>query len=63
MSDEKIEIEIEKLRLISEYYEFPFAVFFLPLGELRKLKGRTRMKDLQKEFEKLDKIREILEES
>ena len=57
----KVEIELEKLRLIAEYYEFPLAVFFMPLEELKKLKGRTRMKEVQKKLEKLEKIREILE--
>jgi type VI protein secretion system component VasA len=62
MSDKKIEIEIEKLRLIAEYFEFPFAVFFMPLEGLKKLEGRTRMKNIQKELKKLEKIRAILEE-
>lgn len=61
---EKVEIEFEKLLLISEYYEFPVAVFFMPIEELRKIRkeGRTRMKDIQKKLEKLEKIREIVDE-
>lgn len=62
----KIEIELEKLRLIAEYYEFPLAVFFMPIEELRKIvekEKRTRNKDCFKAFEKLEKIREILEDS
>ena len=58
----KVSIEIEKLKLIAEYYEFPLAVFFMPVEELRKLRGKTRSKFIQKELEKLEKIRAILEE-
>ncbi len=41
------------------------TVFFMPVEELRKMvekEKRTRNKDCFKAFEKLEKIREILEE-
>lgn len=58
----KVYIEIEKLKLIAEYYEFPLTVFFTPVEELRKLEGKTRSEFIQKELEKLEKIKAILEE-
>lgn len=57
----KVDIEFEKLRLIAEYFEFPVAVFFMPMGELRKLEGRKLSDDIRKKLEKLEKIRVILE--
>jgi len=61
---QKIEISLEKLKLISEYYEFPLAVFFMSEKELRKMKKKykTRVKHIQKELDKLKKIRQILED-
>ena len=60
----KIEISLEKLKLISEYYGFPLAVFFMSEKELKEMKKKhkTRTKHIQKELDKLEKIREILED-
>ena len=60
---DKIEIELEKLKLIADYYELPLAVFFMSIDELKELKAKegTRMKAIRKELEKLEKIREIIE--
>ena len=59
---DKIEIELEKLKLIAEYYEFPLATFFMSVDELKKLKneGGSRTKFIREELEKLEKIRDIL---
>lgn len=53
-----VKIKIEKLREIADYYNFPLAVFFSPIGTL---KG-TRQEKYAKAYEKLNKIKEILEE-
>ena len=59
---DKIELELEKLKLIAEYYDFPLAAFFMSIDELKELKAKegTRMKAIRKELEKLEKIREII---
>ena len=64
MKKETIEIELEKLKLIAEYYEFPLATFFMSVDELKELKNkeRSRKEAIKKELEKLEKIREILRE-
>ena len=58
----KIEIELEKLKLIADYYELPLAVFFMSIDELKELKAKEgmRMKAIRKELEKLERIREII---
>jgi len=62
MKKETIEIELEKLKLIAEYYDFPLATFFMGVDELKKLKneGGSRTKFVREELEKLEKIRDIL---
>ena len=64
MKKETIEIELEKLKLIAEYYNFPLATFFMSVDELKELKNkeRSRKEAIRKELEKLEKIREILRE-
>ena len=59
-----IEIELEKLKLIADYYELPLVVFFMSIDELKELKAKegTRMKAIRKELEKLERIREIIGE-
>jgi len=54
-----IEIELEKLKLIADYYELPLAVFFMSVDELKELKAKegTRMKAIRKELEKWEIIR------
>ena len=47
----EIKLELEQLKAISNYYEFPIAVFFLPLGEHRKMSKTTRTDELRKENE------------
>ena len=64
---EKVEIEFEKLKLISEYFEFPLAVFFTLTESLKKLMdGKKRSvyvnERLERALNALEKIREILEE-
>lgn len=60
----EIKISVEKLRLISAYFEFPFGVFFMPENILREEveKNKTRSNYIRKQLEKLEKIKEILEE-
>jgi len=62
MKKETIEIELEKLKLIAEYYEFPLVTFFMSIDELKELKAKegSRMKFIREELEKLEKIRDIL---
>jgi len=64
MKKETIEIELEKLKLIAEYYDFPLATFFMSIDELKELKNkeRSRKEAIKRELEKLEKIREILRE-
>jgi len=59
---EKVELELEKLKLIAEYYDIPLAAFFMSIDELKELKAKegTRMKAIRKELEKLEKMREII---
>ena len=58
---EKVEIEIEILQSVADYYEFPMAVFFLPKEEWEKNQNTTRLSSLIKNNEKLDKIKDIIE--
>lgn len=59
MKKDKIEIKIEKLEEVANYYEFPLVVFFTSVGEL---KG-TRKDNLLKHFrEQIEKIKEIADE-
>jgi len=39
---DKIEIELEKLKLIAEYYDFPLVTFFMSIDELKELKNKER---------------------
>ena len=59
-----IVIPFEKLKLIAQYYEFPIAVFFLSVKELKEMckKHKTRDNSIQQRLEKLRKIEEILNE-
>jgi len=59
MKTEKVEIEIKKLQEVADYYEFPLAVFFTPLGSL---KGKNRHEEIFKRAEAFEKIKEIVEE-
>ena len=54
-----VEIDLKQLERIAEYYEFPMAVFF---STKVVFKARTRREALFKKAEKLDKIKEILDE-
>lgn len=59
-----IEMDYAVLEAVARYYEFPVAVFFMPKKEWNKphLSG-TRLTNFVKEQEKLERIREILNES
>lgn len=58
-----IPVEFKKLRLISQYFEFPVQVYLMPSSELEKLADdRTRTDDLRLKAEAFDRIREIVEE-
>jgi len=60
MTKEIVKIAIEKLQEVAEYYEFPLSVFFSPLGYLKgKMKRELAYRSA---YEKLCKIKEILEE-
>jgi len=54
-----VEIEIDLLRRIAEYYEFPLAVFF---SDKSIFKHKTRSETLRKKAEAFDKIAEIVED-
>jgi len=61
---DKIELELEKLKLIAEYYELPLAVFFMSIDELKELKAKegTRREAIRKRtIRKLEELREMLE--
>jgi len=61
---DKIELELEKLKLIAEYYDFPLAAFFMSIDELKELiaKEGSRRKAIRKRIiRKLEELREILE--
>lgn len=56
----KVEIELDQLRRIAEYYGFPLAMFWAPKSAFKK--GKTRDQVLKKIAEAFDKIREIVKE-
>ena len=61
---EKVELELEKLKLIAEYYEFPLAAFFMSIDEWKELKAKegTRREAIRKRtIRKLEELREMLE--
>ena len=61
---EKVELELEKLKLIAEYYDFPLAVFFMSIDELKELKAKegSRREAIRKRtIRKLEELREMLE--
>lgn len=62
-NDPKVELPISTLRAIANYYEFPIAVFFLPENKLAEMKETTRWKELLKENEKLETIKDAIAEA
>lgn len=61
---DKIELELEKLKLIADYYDFPLAAFFMSIDELKELKAkeRSRREAIRKRtIRKLEELREMLE--
>jgi len=52
-------IKIKKLEEIASYYQFPLAVFFTPLGQLRG----SRRERFGYAYDALNKVKEILEEA
>lgn len=58
------ELELERLKLIAEYFEFPLVAFFVPIEELKEMveKNGKRSETVKKKLEALDKIKEIIEE-
>ena len=59
-----IEVELEKLKLIAEYYEFPLAAFFMSIDEWKELKAKegTRREAIRKRtIRKLEELMEIIE--
>ena len=61
---DKIELELEKLKLIADYYELPLAVFFMSIDELKELKAKegSRREAIRKRtIRKLEELREMLE--
>jgi len=61
---DKIELELEKLKLIAEYYDFPLSAFFMSIDELKELiaKEGSRREAIRKRIiRKLEELREILE--
>ena len=59
-SGEFIQIEVEKLKLIAEYYDFPLAAFFMSTGELKELKAREREVRRKETTRKLKLLKEII---
>ena len=58
-----VPIEFKKLRLISQFFEFPVHVYLMPLSEVEKMaEGRTRTEYLRLKAEAFDRIREVVEE-
>ncbi|MCW3140621.1 MAG: hypothetical protein N2V72_00350 [Methanophagales archaeon] len=57
----KIEIELEKLKIIADYYDLPLAVFFMSVDELKELKAKegSRMRAIRKELEKLEAFKSV----
>ena len=61
---DKIEIELEKLKLIAEYYDIPLAAFFMSTDEWKELiaKEGSRREAIKKEtIRKLELLKEMLE--
>ncbi|RLG35344.1 hypothetical protein DRN97_00095 [Methanosarcinales archaeon] len=59
-SGEFIQIELEKLKLIAEYYDFPLAAFFMSTSELKELKAREREAIRERTIRKLKILRDML---
>jgi len=63
MNNKKVYIEIERLKKIADYYEFPVAVFFTDKKLWKQNKDKTRMKELEKIKEKYERIKEIINDN
>lgn len=59
MSD-RVKIEVELLKKVSDYYEFPFAVFFKPLDSFNNIKAKNRRESLMYKVEAYNKIKNII---
>jgi len=57
---DKIELELKKLKLIAEYYDFPLAAFFMSTDELKELKARERKAIRERTIRKLKILRDML---
>lgn len=57
-----VRLSLRKLRAVASYFGFPLAAFFLPDSALKEFERKTLEEDVRKKLEKLDRIREILEE-
>ena len=61
---DKIELELEKLKLIADYYDFPLAAFFMSIDEWKELKAKegSRREAIRKRtIRKLEELMEMLE--
>lgn len=56
----KLEIDLDRLEKIANYYGFPLAMFWAPKKIFKK--GKTREQVLLRISEAFDKIRDIVEE-
>ena len=53
--------QLELLRAVSEYYEFPFEVFFMPVKQFKEdTVKRTRMEEVEADMDALYKIQDII---
>ena len=57
---DKIELELEKLKLIAEHYDIPLAAFFMTTDELKELKAREREAIRERTIRKLKILRDML---
>ena len=57
---DKIELELEKLKLIAEHYDIPLAAFFMTTDELKESKAREREAIKERTTRKLKLLKEII---
>jgi len=63
MNNKRVYIEIDTLKKIANYYEFPVAVFFTNNKFWKQKKDKTRIKELEKIKEKYERIKEIINDN
>lgn len=59
MVEGKIELDVEQLRKIAEYYQFPMAVFLMSPKNFPESEESTRLEQVMKKANAFNKIQAI----